>query len=149
MRAVLALALLGAVAPQFSYAEDTRHLVLVASVESEFRALSAEDVRRLYLGAPLPKGDQPLQPLLNATDPLLEEVFLQKVIFLSSQAYRQRWLSRTFRAGVPQPADYESESALVQAVASSKFAVTFMWERDLANQPRLRKVLELWSGNVK
>jgi hypothetical protein len=149
MKAVLALALLCAVAPQSSYADDARRLVLVASAEAEIGALSSEDVRRLYLGAALARRDQRLQPVLNATDSRLEEVFLQKVIFLSSQAYRQRWLSLTFRAGVLQPEAYESESALVQAVANSKFAVTFMWEQDLANQPRLRKVLELWSGNVK
>ncbi len=146
MNAVRALILLCVVAPLLAYADDSRHLVLVASVESEVDTLSVRDVRRLYLGATVASGDQRLQPVRNQIDPLLEEVFLQKVIFLSSQAYDKRVLARAFRTGAPQPEAHQSWSALLQAVANSRFAVTFMWEQDLARQSRLKKVVELWSG---
>ncbi|MCL5669464.1 MAG: hypothetical protein M1392_05745 [Gammaproteobacteria bacterium] len=40
-----------------------------------------------------------LVPLLNTGDPMLYEVFLQKVIFLSARNYERQVLSRVFRMG--------------------------------------------------
>ncbi|MEQ6341128.1 MAG: hypothetical protein M3A44_05595 [Gammaproteobacteria bacterium] len=63
-------------------ADQARHMVLVAGANAYIPPLTSAEVRKLFLGVVIIKDGQRIEPLLNLTNPLLHEVFLQKVIFM-------------------------------------------------------------------
>lgn len=132
-----------------AWAEGMRKMVLVVGRGSDVGRLSPSDTRKLFLGVPVaaaPSGD-PLHPLRNASDPVLEEAFLQKVIFMSRDAYERALLIRAMRGGGSRLARFDSETALVDALLADRFAVTYMWADRAAAHPDLKSVAELWQEN--
>jgi hypothetical protein len=106
-------------------AEDAR-LVLIASAQSPIVRLSIEDQRKLYFGIPLLVEGQAIQPVRNITDPVTDEMFLQKIMFMSSQAYERQILGRIFRSGGTPPLIFTNQSELIRALLSDRMAVTYM-----------------------
>lgn len=130
------------------WAQNMRKLVLVAASGSDISRLSPADTRRLFLGVPAaansnPGGGTP-RPLRNTTDPVLEEAFLQKIIFMSRDAYERALLTRVMHGGGTRPAVYDSEMELVNALLADKFAVTYMWADSASARSNLKIVAELW-----
>jgi hypothetical protein len=105
-------------------AEEQR-IAIVASEESGIKAISAKDVRRAYLGATIVLDGVEIKPLLNQTDKLAGEVFLQKILFMSSEAYERQLLARAFRGG-GSPRAYQNIADLLAALQNDKTAITFM-----------------------
>lgn len=132
-----------------AWAGGMRKLVLVVASGSDIGRLSPGDTRKLFLGVPVAAAPsrEPMHPLRNASDPVLEEVFLQKVIFMSRDAYERALLTRAMHGGGVRPALHDSETALVDALRADKFAVTYMWADRAAAQPNLKIVAELWEQN--
>jgi len=143
-----ALLLFLILAPGAGDAQQIRTLVLVTGADSTIPLLSDREIRKLYLGVQVTKNGQRLTPLRNLVDPLLEEVFLQKVIFLSARAYEDQLLSRVFRLGGLRPISYDNQERLVEALHVSSNAVTYMWATDVYGEKRLKKIGELWSGQI-
>ena len=133
--------------PGLALAEQ-RSMVLVTSIEARIHDLSFKEVRRLYLGMQILHDGSPIRPLRNLEDPLLEEVFLQKIVFLSARSYENQLLSRVFRLGGLRPVTYRTKARLKQALQASSNAVTYMWEVDVLNDKNLKKIGDLWSGEV-
>ncbi len=132
-----------------AWADGMRKMVLVAASGSDIGRLSPGDARKLFLGVPVaaaPSRD-PLHPLRNASDPVLEEAFLQKVIFMSRDAYERALLIRAMRGGGSRPALFDSETALINALLADKFAVTFMWADRVSARSDLKVVADLWQEN--
>ena len=124
-------------------------MVLVAARSSDIGRLSPGDTRKLFLGVPVAAvpSRESMHPLRNASDPVLEEAFLQKVIFMSRDAYERALLIRVMHGGGIRPARFDSETALVDALLADKFAVTYMWADRAAAHPDLKVVAELWQEN--
>lgn len=117
-------------------------LVLVTSAQSAIPQLSAEEARKLYLGLPMVVDGQLLHPLRNNTDSTVQEMFMQKVMFMSTQAYERQILSRVFRQGGSRPPVYTEPGDLLRALESDRTAVSYM-PRDMAiTSPRLRIIGE-------
>lgn len=129
-------------------ASEDRTLVLVSSVNANIRSLSYKEVRRLYLGAPVLNEGQPIKPLRNLQEPFLEEVFLQKVIFLSARGYDNHLLSRVFRMGGLRPEAFENKTSLFTALHEYSHAVTYMWEDEVEKNNELKKIGALWTGHI-
>ena len=131
------------------WAQNMRKLVLVAASGSDISRLSPTDTRKLFLSVPVAAvpSREPLHPLRNASDPMLEEAFLQKVIFMSRDAYERALLSRAMHGSGTRPAVYDSEMELVNALLVDKFAVTYMWADKAAARSNLKIVAELWQEN--
>lgn len=130
-----------------AWAQNTRKLVLVAASGSAITRLSPADTRRLFLGVTVATpsaAGEPLHPLRNASDPALEETFLQKVIFMSRDAYERTLLTRIMHGGGTRPALYDSETSLINALLADKFAVTYMWADKAAAHSNLKIVAEPW-----
>ncbi len=128
---------------------EMRTLVLVSGKEAPELELNAKETRVLFMGLPAPNNKHHIEPLLNASDPLVYEVFLQKVIFMSAQNYERRLLTKVFRLGGKRPQKYRSRSKLLQALAANPYAVSFMWRHDAQRHSNLKVVTELWSGNIE
>jgi hypothetical protein len=122
-----------------------RKLVLVTSVDSNVLTIPAPDIRRLFLGVPISTNNGTVQPLRNATDPLLEEVFLQKVLFMSRESYDRILLTKVMHGG-SRPVIFNSEDQLLNALNANRNAVTYMWSDAASNKTTLRIVAELWQS---
>lgn len=131
---------------QSVWAQGMRKLVLVAASNSDITRLSPADTRKLFLGVPLAiaSSRESFHPLRNTSDPALEEAFLQKVIFMSRDAYERALLTRAMHGGGIRPALLDSEAQLASALYADRFAVTYMWADRAAALPNIKIVAELW-----
>lgn len=125
-------------------AAEGRKLVLVAGSQTDAIALSPEEVRKLYLGVIVTKDDRTFLPLCNHTDTVAYEVFMQKVMYMSGPAFERALMTRLVRtASGFRPPEYAAEKDLLQALAATPDAVTYMWA-DQAKAAGLKVVAELW-----
>ena len=143
MRRVLAILLiLCLVAPA---RPTTQTVVLVVRADSSVRALDSVDVRKLFLGLPVLVNGDPLHPLRNRSDPLLDEIFLQQIVAMSQSGYDREILILVNRQRSLRPPEYSSVAAVVGALETDPNAVSFMWLRDVGHNPKLRVIRVLWS----
>jgi len=125
-------------------AAEGRKLVLVAGGQSDAAALSPEEVRKLYLGVVVTRDGKTFLPLCNHTDKMAYEVFMQKIMYMSGPAYERALMTRLVRTTSSiRPPEYAAEKELLQALAATPNAVTYMWA-DKAEAAGLRVVAELW-----
>ncbi len=130
-----------------AYAGGVRSLVLVADARSDMPPLTLREVRKAYLGITVVRNGQRIQPLLNRTDEVLYEIFLQKVMFMSSQAYQRQLMKRFLHAKGRALRVYRYRAKLFAALAEEPLAVTYlMWRNEAARHPNLKVVSELWDG---
>lgn len=115
-------------------------LVLVASAKSSVAAISATEARRLYLGVPLVQDGHEVEPLRNAVDPAIQELFLQRVLFMSAQAYERQMSGRVYRSGGNRIPEYADQRALIDKLLSDPWAVTYMSVDVATSQPNLKIV---------
>jgi len=127
-------------------ADQARHIVLVAGANAYVPPLTPAEVRKLFLGVVITKDGQRIEPLLNLTDPLLHEVFLQKVVFMSSENYQRQLFTRISHLGDPRPQEYSDSWQLISALRSRPGAVSYMWAQDARPRMGLRIVQELWQS---
>lgn len=127
---------------------DTYTLVLVAGEAAPAPELSGKEIRWLFMGLPVVKDEQRIEPLLNATNPLIYEVFLQKVIYMSAQNYERRLVTRVFRMGGQRPKKYDNLSDLLGNLRENPNTVSFMWQDNAQRQSNIKIVAELWSGKI-
>ena len=125
-------------------AAEGRKLVLVAGGQSAGAALSPEEVRKLYLGVAVTRDGKTFLPLCNHTDMVAYEVFMQKVMYMSGPAFERALMTRLVRTTSSiRPPEYAAEKELLQALAATPNAVTYMWA-DKAQAAGLKVVVELW-----
>ena len=124
-----------------------RSLLLVCSDNANLESLSHADVRKLFLGVPLIVDQVRLKPILNASDPLATDVFLQKVIFMSRRQYDRQLLSRVFRLGDQRPPEYEDIDLLAKALLDTPDSLSYMWSEQLEHLTGLKSLGILWSDS--
>jgi len=124
-----------------------RSLLLVCSDNAKLESLSHADVRKLFLGVPLTVDQVRLKPILNASDPLATDVFLQKVIFMSRRQYERQLLSRVFRLGDQRPPEYEDIDLLAKALLDTPDSLSYMWSEQLEHLTGLKSLGILWSDS--
>lgn len=121
-----------------AHAEEQR-IAIVASANSAIKSISAKEVRRVYLGASIVLDGVEISPLRNETDKLAEEVFLQKVMFMSVEAYERQLLARAFRGG-SNLKTYGSLADLLAALQNDNAAITFMLYEKAISTPGIRVI---------
>jgi hypothetical protein len=102
-------------------------------------------VRKLFLGLPVLVDGTPLRPLRNRTDSQLDPIFLQQIVAMSQAAYERQILIGVNRQGWLRPVEVGDSDKLLQTLYNDPNAVTFMWLSDVARNPRLKVIRELWS----
>jgi hypothetical protein len=128
-------------------AAQPRTLVLATSTNSAIPALTTQEARKLFMGVPLEKdGAHPI-PLLNTSDALTYEVFLQKVAFMSASVYESQTLSVVFRLGGKRPDSYSDLPTLVQTLQQNPGTVTYLWEEQVKANQGIKTVNVLWQGS--
>ncbi len=125
-----------------------QRMVLVSAGQTEVAPLTRQELRRLFLGVPIVRDGHALQPLRNGTDPLLYEIFLQKVVFLSARNYEHQMLSQVFRQGGQRAPLYTRMDELVDALKTRPGAVTYMWANTAETLPGIRIIGDIWQGST-
>lgn len=126
---------------QLSWAAPTTQvLVLVASAKSPLKTLTLVQARKLFLGEPLRIDGKAVVPLRNNSDPLLQEVFMQRVMFMATETYERQILNRVFRFGGQRPTVYSEQSELVEALEGDTFSVSYMWNKTAAITPSIKVI---------
>lgn len=141
-RALLLFALL--LGAQFGSAA-TQSVVLVVSADSAVTDLDSVTVRKLFLGVPVLVGGSPLHPIRNRSDSQLDLIFLQEIAAMSQSAYDRQILIGLNRQGWLRPEELGSSALVLQKLYADPNAVTFLWARDVARNPRVRVIRVLWT----
>jgi hypothetical protein len=128
-------------APALGQAHEQR-IVIVTGEGSKIKAISAKEVRRAYLGAIIVLNGIEIKPLRNQSDKLAEEVFLQKVLFMSAEAYERQILALTFRGGNILKA-YDKLNDLLSVLQNDNTTITFMLFGTAMTTPGIRIIGDL------
>jgi hypothetical protein len=122
-----------------------REVVLVVSADSDVQQLESIEVQRLFLGLPVLRGNHALRPVRNLSDDQLSDIFLQYVVAMSQSAYDRRILTQVLQQGRPRPLEVKTRDEVIRALASDRFAVSYMWLKDVPANPRMRILRVLWT----
>ena len=114
-------------------------------VDSPVTDLDSVSVRKLFLGLPVLVNGTPLHPLRNRSEPLLDEIFLQNIVAMSKSSYDRQVLIGVNRQLALRPPELTSAAEVVAAVSADPNAVSFMWQREVGHNPRIRVIRVLWS----
>jgi hypothetical protein len=134
---------------QIIQALTRQSLVLATSTESSLPALTVQEARKLFLGMQIQKAGAHPVPLLNISDPLIFEVFLQNVAFMSASVYENQSLSVVFRLGGKRPERFDDLKTLVAALQQNPGTVTFLWENQVRENEGIKTVNVLWQGSLE
>ncbi|VAW65136.1 hypothetical protein MNBD_GAMMA11-2130 [hydrothermal vent metagenome] len=142
---VLLLVLTGLVSVPVQ-AREGRNMALVLITASDYplEKLSASEVRRLFINEPVVLKQQKITPLINTSDELQYEIFLQKVVYMSERYYERMLISKTFRRGRARPERFSDNNELVNALVSISGSVSVMWRETAEKEKRIRIVQTLW-----
>ena len=119
-------------------AKDSDSLVMVTSTLTDEVSLSQKELRRLYLGLGVVKNDNQMVPIRNHSNDILHEVFLQKVMFMSSRTYERQLNLRTIRKGLKPPTQLSTHKAIINALIIHKNSVAYMWKNQAVEHPNIR-----------
>jgi len=142
-RALLSLLLLCSLLGPIRAGQQT--VVLVVRADSSVTDLDSIAVRKLFLGLPVLINGKPLHAVRNRADPQLDEIFLQQIVAMSQSAYDRQVLIGLNRQGSIRPAEVTAQTRALEILYDDPSAVTFMWLRDVAHDPRVRVIRVLWS----
>ena len=125
-----------------------RTLLLVTGDQVATGTFSHAELRKIFLGIPVSRGDVRIRPLLNLTDSLAMDVFLQQVVFMSRREYKRQLLSRVFRLGGQRPQEHDDIDKLVTALQDAPGSLTFMWAEQFETQSGLVSLGEIWASST-
>jgi hypothetical protein len=123
----------------------SQSVVLVVRADSTVSDLDSVTVRKLFLGVPVLLNGSLLHPLRNRSDPQLDEIFLQQIVAMSQSTYDRQLLIGLNRQGWLPPVEIHTPERALETLYSDPNAVTFMWQREVAHNPRIRVIRVLWS----
>ncbi len=143
------LLMLLVVAPLPADEPDEVALVLVSGSDLGGGRFTPNQLRRVFLGIPVAVNGQDIRALRNTSESLLNEIFLQKVVYMSERRYERQLVSRTFRTGQIRPPNFDNRTALVEALKSIPGSISVMWEHDVKEHPELHVIQEIWKGRPR
>jgi hypothetical protein len=133
-----------AILPGQAFSEE---FVLVTSALVEYENFSNLELRKVFLGYSLSKGEQTVQAVINTAQEDSYNRFLQMVVAMSANRYERQLLSQSFRQGSSRPEIFDDIASLKQSLINQPGAISFMWRRDIATSPDLHVIQVLWSSS--
>ncbi|MEJ2553316.1 MAG: hypothetical protein P8164_03795 [Gammaproteobacteria bacterium] len=124
----------------------SRHLVLVTDAATGVTSLSTSEIHKLFLGLPVEKDGHPLEAAINHSDPFLYEIFLQKIVYMSSISYDRHLLANVIQLGGRRPQIFNDTQSLITALEQRPGTVSVLWDSDLKNASELTIIGEVWHG---
>lgn len=118
-------------------------MLVVAASSSPVDHMTRQELRRLYLGVHYQTRYGRLKPVRNEADAMLREVFLQKILFMSKNAYQRALATRLVQLGEAGPAEFRDTKKLIQALHSNPSLVSYLWSSQLPGDGSLKVLLEV------
>ncbi|VAW60014.1 hypothetical protein MNBD_GAMMA08-2971 [hydrothermal vent metagenome] len=132
------------IAPVYAHNSSHPTLVLVSSTHSSIEQLKPSLVRKIFLNFHTSFNNQHLTPLINSSNELLYEIFLQKVVYMSERNYDRYLIAKTFRSGIPRPEKFSNTKKLITALQSISGSVSVMWKKNAIDEKNIRIIQVLW-----
>jgi len=123
----------------------SQSVVLVVRADSSVVDLDPVTVRKLFLGVPVLVNGTPLHAIRNRNDGRLDEIFLQEIVAMSQSAYDRQILIGVNRQGWVRPQEVPSAGRALERVYADPNTVTFVWQRDIAHDTRIRVIRVIWT----
>jgi hypothetical protein len=139
-----ALALLALLWGCLAVAGSADTVVLIVNASTNYAALDSVEVRKLFLGLTVVRNGRTLHALRNASDPRLDEIFLQNIVSMSDTTYERRVLTLTMQQGRTPPPSIQDRKRLLAEVAADPDAVSFAWADDVAATQNIKVMRVLW-----
>lgn len=130
-------------------ASSNRHLVLVTDTATGITSLSTSEIHKLFLGLPVEKGGHSLEAAINHSDPFLYEIFLQKIVYMSSISYDRHLLSNVIQLGGQRPQIFNNTQSLISALKKQPGTVSLLWDSDVKSTSDLTIIGEVWHGTIE
>jgi len=143
VRRLIGVALL-ALATCLAMAGTPDTVVLIVNAGTNYAALDSVEVRKLFLGLPVIRNGHTLHALRNATDPRLDEIFLQNIVSMSDTTYERRVLTLTMQQGRTPPPSIQDKTRLFAELAADPNAVSFAWADDITASHNVKVMRVLW-----
>jgi hypothetical protein len=124
---------------------SSQSVVLVVRADSVVTDLGSITVRKLFLGGPVLINGSLVHPIRNRSDTRLDQIFLQEIVAMSQSAYDRQILVGINRQGWLRPEEIDSNSRVLEKLNADPNAVSFMWQREVAHNPRIRVIRVLWT----
>ena len=121
-------------------AESGQKLVIVTGSQSNITSLTPKELRRVFLGLNVTNNNSAVIPIRNHSDEMLHEVFLQKIMFMSSRTYERQLNLRIVRKGLERPKQFSKQSEIISVLTNTNNSITYMWEQDAKNFSDLRVI---------
>jgi hypothetical protein len=148
-RLILPLMLIAVFAASSAHAETQRMVLVTATPGITAEDIDRDTARKLFLGRPIIWESQRITPIVNHSEDLLYQIFLQNVIHMSDSHYERYMLSSVFRLGGKRPRTVTDLDTLINVVRSRPATVTFMWESTARTTPGINVITELWKGELR
>jgi hypothetical protein len=139
-----ALALLALLWGCLAVAGSADMVVLIVNASTNYAALDSVEVRKLFLGLPVVRDGHSLHALRKASDPRLDEIFLQNIVSMSDTTYERRVLTLTMQQGRTPPPSIQDKARLFAELAADPDAVSFAWASDVAASRNIKIMRVLW-----
>lgn len=116
-----------------------QRLVVVTGASNGLSSLNVEQVRKIYLGVAGDAGTSRIQPLFNDSTPLLREMFLQKVVFMSNETF-QHFATKHAAGETRRLKFYRSEAKLIRDLRIRPNTISVIWETAAERNPGLKVI---------
>ena len=123
--------------------------MLVTDATTGVTSLSTNEIHRLFLGLPVEKEGHSLTAAINNSDPLLYEIFLQKIVYMTSVAYDRHLLANVIQLGGRRPRIYNDARTLISDLKQNPGTVSILWKSDVGTTPDLTVISEVWHGTAE
>ncbi len=127
------------------YAEQ---LYLISSKQMSITPLSANEIKKLFLSVPVTREGKKLSPLLNQSDALTYQIFLQTVMGRSASTYEKQLLTRVYASGISSPPVISDLNELYDKLLAEPGVVSFILKKNF-DDSELQKIQKLWEGKVQ
>lgn len=128
---------------------QAEQLLLITAGDWPAGPLSGDEIKRLFLAAPVSRDGRKLVPVINRSDGLTYQIFLQSVMGRSAYTYEKQLLGRLYTSGIQPPEVIRERARLYDVLRSRPGAISFILARDLDAQAGLRTLQVLWKGEIR
>jgi hypothetical protein len=134
------------VIPGLAANNKSLRLVLVTNSTTGVKSLSTNEIHKLFLGLPIEKSGRSLEAAINRSDPFLYEIFLQKIVYMSSISYERHLLSNVIQLGGQRPRIFDNTQSLISDLEHKPGTVSVLWDSDLKSTTNLTVIGDVWHG---
>ena len=126
-----------------AYAENLR-LLLITKESYKPLAFDRNELRRLFLGVPVYRDGKVLQPLINKSEDICYQVFLQSTLGMSKKRYERSLISGVYRQGAKPPEIYKNFNKLLRDLNKKENAISFYYDHGQPMDESFNIVQEIW-----